>query len=116
MEEWDQRRAESRSIEEMRQIALDALQFGDDDEAFYTYAARHNLTVDEVVYYLNAYEAGGDVGLQAIRAPDIIPQAGDRLLLNDHHPFVIPQGGALRRLRRLAGQRRPGGHRPRPGA
>ena len=72
-DEWDQEFASSRSIEDMRRIALDALRFGDDDAEFYTYAAQHGLTVNEIVYYLNAYEAGGDAGLQAIRCPDIIP-------------------------------------------
>lgn len=73
MEEWNQQRADSRSIEAMRRIALDAMRFGDDDAAFYAYAAEHGLTVNEVVYYLNAYEVGGEAGLQALRAPDIIP-------------------------------------------
>jgi len=72
-EEWNQWLADSRSIETMRRIALDALGFGDDDAAFYAYADEHNLTVNEVAYYLNAYEAGGEVGLQAIHNPDIIP-------------------------------------------
>ena len=72
-DEWDQHTTDSRSVETMRRIALDAMRFKDDDAAFYTYAASHNLTVNEVVYYLNAYEAGGDAGLQAIRNPDIIP-------------------------------------------
>ena len=73
MEEWDQQRADSRSIETIRRIAQDAMRFGDDDAAFYDYAAEHKLTVNEVVYYLNAYEAGGDAALRALRAPDIIP-------------------------------------------
>ncbi len=73
MKEWDQRRAERRSIETMRRIALDAMEFKEDDEAFYTYAEEHGLTVNEVVYYLNAYEYGGEDGLEAIRNPDIIP-------------------------------------------
>ena len=72
LQEWDQRTADNRDLQTMRHVALDALQFEDDD-AFYTYARDHHLTVDEVVYYLNAYEAGGDVGLEAIRNPDIIP-------------------------------------------
>ncbi|MBN1485497.1 MAG: DUF3024 domain-containing protein [Chloroflexia bacterium] len=72
-EEWDEQRAHSRSIEQMRRIALDALEFGDDDPAYYTYAEEHNLSVDELVYYLNAYEYGGEAGLRAIRNPDIIP-------------------------------------------
>lgn len=71
-EEWDQQRADSRSIKAMRRIALDALRFEDDRE-FDTYADEHDLTVDEVVYYLNAYEAGDDEGLYALRAPDPIP-------------------------------------------
>jgi hypothetical protein len=71
--EWDQHTADHRSIETVRRIALDALQLKGDDTAFYAYADEHNLTVNEVVYYLNAYEAGGDAGLQALRNPDIIP-------------------------------------------
>lgn len=73
MEEWDQQRADSRTIVKMRRIAQDAIGFGDDDAAFYAYADQHKLTVNEIVYYLNAYEAGGDEGLHALRAPDIIP-------------------------------------------
>jgi hypothetical protein len=73
MEEWDQRLADNRSFETMHQIALDAIQFKDDDAAFYDYAEEHDLTVNEVAYYLNAYEYGGEVGLEAIRNPDIIP-------------------------------------------
>ena len=73
MEEWDQGLADSRSIETMRRIALDAMGFRDDDAAFHTYAVEQGLTVNEVAYYLNAYEAGGEVGLQAIRSPDVIP-------------------------------------------
>ena len=73
MDEWDQRIADSRSIETMRRIAQDAMCFGDDSAAFYTYADQHKLTVNEIVYYLNAYETGDDEGLHALRAPDIIP-------------------------------------------
>ena len=73
MEEWDQQRADSRSIETMRRIALDAMRFVGDDAAFYAYAAEQKLTADEVAYYLTAYEAGGEAGLQALRTPDIIP-------------------------------------------
>ena len=72
-EEWDQWSADHRSIETMRRIALDAMEFGDDDAAFYTYAAEHHLTANEVAYYLNAYEYGGEAGLRALHAPDIIP-------------------------------------------
>ena len=72
MTDWNQWRADNRSLETMRRVAQDALAFEDAD-AFYTYAEEHQLTVDEVVYYLNAYEAGGDTGLEAIRNPDIIP-------------------------------------------
>jgi hypothetical protein len=35
MEEWNQWVADSRSIETMRNIALDALEFEEDDGAFY---------------------------------------------------------------------------------
>jgi hypothetical protein len=73
MDEWDQWTADNRDIETMRRIALDAMEFEDDDAAFYDYADEHNLTVNEVAYYLNAYEAGGEAGLEAIRNPDIIP-------------------------------------------
>jgi hypothetical protein len=82
MDEWDQQIADSRSVETMRRIAQDAMCFGDDGAAFYTYADQHKLTVNEIVYYLNAYEAGGDEGLRTLRAPDIIPPeiaaTGDR--------------------------------------
>ncbi len=73
MEEWNQERAERRNLETMRQIAQDVLEFGDDAGAFDRYAAEHMLTVNEIVYYLNAYEYGKEEGLQAIRAPNIIP-------------------------------------------
>lgn len=72
MEEWNQRTADNRDIETMRRIAQDAMEFEENDE-FYTYARDHHLTVNEVVYYLNAYETGGDVGLEAICNPGIIP-------------------------------------------
>ena len=73
MNEWDQRLANSRSLQTMQRIALDAIEFADDDSAYHRYASEHNLTVNEVVYYLNAYEDGGVAGLEAIRNPDIIP-------------------------------------------
>ena len=56
MKEWNQWVADSRSIETMRNIALDALEFEEDDGAFYDYARKHNLSINEVSYYLNAYE------------------------------------------------------------
>jgi hypothetical protein len=62
MEEWDQRRADNRDLATMRRIALDAMELKDDDAAFYDYADEHHLTVNEVAYYLNAYEAGGEAG------------------------------------------------------
>ena len=73
MDEWNQWTADNRDIETMRRIALDAIELRDDDAAFYDYADEHNLTVNEVAYYLNAYKAGGEAGLKAIRNPDIIP-------------------------------------------
>jgi hypothetical protein len=36
----------------MLRIALDALDFEEDDNAFFTCAEKHVLTVNEVVYYL----------------------------------------------------------------
>jgi hypothetical protein len=72
-DEWDQWRASNRSIENMMRVAQDAVEFAEDEGlAFVDYAQKHGLTVNEVVYYLNAYEAGGIAGLQAIRNPDII--------------------------------------------
>jgi len=73
MDEWNQQLADNQHIDTMRQIALDAQEFDDDWEAFEKYAEKHRLTVNEVTYYLNAYQYGGDAGLQAIHAPDIIP-------------------------------------------
>jgi hypothetical protein len=96
-EEWDQWQASHRPLETMRQIALDALAFADNDEAFYTYAAEHRLTVNEVVNYLNAYEYGGEAGLEAIRNPDIIPPEVARQaiktvakLLDEHYEGRLP--------------------------
>ena len=96
MEEWNQWVADNRHIDTMRRIALDALQFEEDDD-FYIYAEDHHLTVDEVVYYLNAYQAGGDAGLEAIRNPDIIPPAVARAaiktiagMLDAHFEGLIP--------------------------
>ena len=57
----------------MRRIATEAMQLGEDDAALCAYEAEHGLTVDEAVYHLDAYEHGGEAGLQAIRSPDIIP-------------------------------------------
>jgi hypothetical protein len=81
VEEWDQQRASRRSIEAMRRIARDAMKL--DDAGFYTYAAENDLTVNEVVYYLNAYEAGKDAGLQAIHNPDIIPADVARMAIEE---------------------------------
>lgn len=72
-DEWNQQRAGWRSIDTMRQIAQDAETLGDDWAAFENYAAEHQLTINEVVYYLNAYQYAGEDGLRAIHAPDIIP-------------------------------------------
>ncbi len=97
MNEWNQWRADSRSIETMRQIALEAQALGDDGDAFETNAARRHLTVNEVVYYLNAYQYGGEAGLRAIHAPDIIPpdmaQASIKTIskiLDDHFAGRVP--------------------------
>jgi len=73
MAEWNQWVADSRPTATMRQIALEAQTLAEDGEAFEDYADSRQLTVNEVVYYLNAYEYGGEAGLQAIHAPDIIP-------------------------------------------
>jgi hypothetical protein len=73
MDEWNQQRADNRDMATMRQIAVEAQQLGDDWLAFEKFAAGHGLTVNEVVYYLNAYEYGGEAGLRAIHAPEIIP-------------------------------------------
>ena len=73
MDEWNQFVADSRPIDMMRQIASDAQELGDDWGAFEDYAIEHQLTINEVVYYLNAYQYGGEAGLRAIHAPDIIP-------------------------------------------
>lgn len=96
-EEWNQQIADGRDIDTMRRIALDAMEFGDDSWAFDEYAAKHNLTVNEIVYYLNAYEFGGDAGLQAIHAPDIIsPDVARRAIktvasvLDDHFQGRLP--------------------------
>ena len=73
MKEWDQQRADSRTIVKMRRIAQDAMYFDEDSTDLDGYAKKHKLMADEVLYYLNAYEAGEDEGLYALRRPDIIP-------------------------------------------
>lgn len=74
-EEWDPWRANNRSLATMRHIALEALKFKEEDAAYYRYAAEHNLTINEVVYYLNAYEYGGDAGLEASAIPISFPRS-----------------------------------------
>lgn len=72
-DEWNQWQASSRSLETMRQIVQEVTPIIDDDWELEQYAHRHHLTINEIVYYFNAYEYGSDVGLEAIRSPDIIP-------------------------------------------
>lgn len=96
-DEWDQSRVERRSIVSMRRIATELMQLDEDEAALYAYAAEHGLTVNEAVYYLNAYQYGGETGLQAIRNPDIIPADRARRaiktvarMLDDHFEGLIP--------------------------
>lgn len=56
MEAWDRRGADTRSAETMRRVAREARQLA--DQELYGYAEENQLSVDEVVTYLNAYEAG----------------------------------------------------------
>ena len=72
-EEWDPWIANNRDLETMPRIVLEAAELGDNAWAFHEYAKEQGLTVNEVVYYLNAYEYGGVAGLAAIRNPGIIP-------------------------------------------
>jgi len=96
--EWDQSRVERTSIETMRRIATDIMQLDqEDDDALYAYAAEHQLTVNEAVYYLNACQFGGDAGLRAIRNPEIIPPEVARRtaytvagMLDDHFQGRVP--------------------------
>lgn len=72
-QDWDQDRATRRSLDDMRRIAMEVAPFIEDTSDLERYARKQGLTINEIVYYLNAYEAGGDEGLEAIRNPDIIP-------------------------------------------
>ncbi|MEW5961039.1 MAG: DUF3024 domain-containing protein [Chloroflexota bacterium] len=97
MDEWNQWIADNRPIDTMRKIALEAQALGDDWEAFDEYADSHQLTVNEVVYYLNAYQYGGEAGLRAIHAPDIIPSDVARAaiktigaMLDEHFAGRVP--------------------------
>ena len=72
-DEWNQWQASSRSLETMRQIAQEVSPIIDDSSQLEHYARQHHLTINEIVYYFNVYEYGGDDGLEAIRNPDIIP-------------------------------------------
>jgi hypothetical protein len=97
VEEWNQQRADRRSLETMRRIALDAMEFKDDDGAFYTYADEHGLTVNEVAFYLNAYEYGGDAGLQVIRNKTFLHFSASK----HKKPPALDTGGSFyRSLRR----------------
>lgn len=73
-QEWDQERATRRSLDSMRTIAVEVAAFIDDTAELERYARSHGLTINEIVYYFNAFEYGGDEGLEAIRNPDIIPE------------------------------------------
>ena len=73
-QEWDQERATRNSLSTMRSIALEVAAFIDDTDELERYARQHGLTINELVYYFNAFEYGGDEGLEAIRNPDIIPE------------------------------------------
>ncbi|MFC1879445.1 hypothetical protein ACFLZW_05985 [Chloroflexota bacterium] len=73
-DEWDPIRAKRRSLPTMERIAKDALEFADGPgPAYDDYAIKHHLNINEIVYYLNAYESSSVYGLEAIRNPDIIP-------------------------------------------
>jgi hypothetical protein len=94
-QEWDQERASRRSLEEMRRIAAEVEPFLDDDTSeLERYARQNELTINEIVYYANAYEYGGDEGLAAIRNPDIIPEdvarRAVRLIAKDVGNFLAP--------------------------
>ena len=116
-EEWDPWVANNRDLATMQRIALEATELGDDPWAFHSYAKEHKLTVNEVVYYLNAYEYGGVAGLEAIRNPDIIPPnvaRGPHLRQTrpdgPRHPVGQGQGPQRQRTERAgesAGERRP---------
>lgn len=72
-DEWNQEQASSRSLATMHQVVRDVTPIIEDTWKLEQYAARHHLTINEIIYYFNAYEYGGDDGLEAIRNPDIIP-------------------------------------------
>jgi hypothetical protein len=80
-DEWNQWQASSRGLATMRQactersrsIVQEVTPIIDDDWELERYARQHHLTINEIVYYSNAYEYGGDDELEAIRNPDIIP-------------------------------------------
>jgi hypothetical protein len=83
----------------MRRIAQEALALPDDYDPLYPYAVAHGLTVNEVVYYLNAYEAGKDDGLRALVEPDIIPEDIARRVVQTIDAALrehFPEGGSHR--------------------
>jgi len=95
-DEWDQERASRRSIEEMLRVAQDAEKFAEDEgPAYEAYAKKNILTVHEIIYYLNAYGAGGIDGLQAIRNPDIIPLATARSAIKTIEKTLAKMPGGL---------------------
>jgi hypothetical protein len=72
-DEWNQWQASSRSLAMRCQIVQEVTPIIDDNWELEQYAHRHHLTINEIVYYFNAHEYGGDDGLEAIRNPAIIP-------------------------------------------
>jgi hypothetical protein len=71
-DEWHEWRTNHRSRDTMREIALAVEPIVDEIDALVAYASRKQLTINEVVYYLNAWEYGGDAGLEALRNPEIL--------------------------------------------
>ena len=97
-DKWDQFQASSRAFDRMKRIVLDVTPFVDDTEALEQYARDKQLTINEIIYYFNAFEYGGDDGLQAIRNPDIIPEDLARQAIRQIEKTLAHAGAASYRL------------------
>jgi hypothetical protein len=74
MKDWNQSSVDSKTLQEKLKIVQTILPHQDHEMAYLQFADKFDVPINEIVYYLNAYEEGGESGLKAIHKPDIIPE------------------------------------------
>jgi hypothetical protein len=74
MKDWDQFSVDSKTFQEKLKIVQTILPHQDHEMAYLQFADKFDVPVNEIVYYLNAFEEGGESGVKAIHSPDIIPE------------------------------------------